>query len=190
MIFQYNLREKKNKDGYVYTEICREMYGLPVAVILAQKLIEKRLNKEGNKHSKVTPGVWTHEWLPVRFTLCVDDFFVKYVGKKYADHVIVVLSKRYKISSDWAGKCYLGLGLDWNDEKREMHLSILAYIIGALKCFNHENPQKPQDQPYIHVKPNYGAKAQYTKQDDTSALLIKEDKKFIQEVIGMFLYYT
>ena len=116
MIFQYNLREKKNKDGYVYTEICREMYGLPVAVILAQKLIEKRLNKEGNKHSKVTPGVWTHEWLPVRFTLCVDDFFVKYVGKKYADHVIVVLSKRYKISSDWAGKCYLGLGLDWNDE--------------------------------------------------------------------------
>jgi hypothetical protein len=31
---------------------------------------------------------------------------------------------------------------------------------------------------------------QYTEDTDTSALLPKEDKKFIQEVIGTFLYYV
>ena len=41
-----------------------------------------------------------------------------------------------------------------------------------------------------HVKPNYGAKAQYTKSRDTSPALPKEGKKFIQEVIGTFLYYA
>jgi hypothetical protein len=56
--------------------------------------------------------------------------------------------------------------------------------------FQHRVPSKPQHQPYTHTKPNYGAKAQYTEDTDTLALLPKEDKKFIQENIGTFLYYA
>jgi hypothetical protein len=37
---------------------------------------------------------------------------------------------------------------------------------------------------------HYGAMAQYIEDMDTLALLPKEDKKFIQEVIGTFLYYA
>jgi hypothetical protein len=48
----------------------------------------------------------------------------------------------------------------------------------------------PQHQPYPHVKPNYGAKAQCTESGDTLPALPKEGKKFIQEVIGTFLYYA
>ena len=34
VIFQYNLREKVTKDGYVYTEIWRGMYRIPAAGII------------------------------------------------------------------------------------------------------------------------------------------------------------
>jgi hypothetical protein len=54
----------------------------------------------------------------------------------------------------------------------------------------HRAPSKLQHQSYPHVKPNYGAKAQYTEDMGNSALLPKEDKKIIQEVISTFLYYA
>ena len=44
-IRHYKLAAKATKDGHVYTEIRRGMYGLPAAGILAQQLLEKRLNK-------------------------------------------------------------------------------------------------------------------------------------------------
>ena len=67
---------------------------------------------------------------------------------------------------------------------------MLIYVIDALNRFNHKKLRIPQDQPYPHVKLNYRAKDQYTEQDYASALLSKEDKKFIQKVTGTFLYYA
>ena len=37
-----------------------------------------------------------------------------------------VLKRNYKISADWKGQGYLGLDLDWDYEKREVHLSMLS----------------------------------------------------------------
>ena len=37
----------KVKNGYIYMEISRGMYGLPQSGILANKLLEKRLSKQG-----------------------------------------------------------------------------------------------------------------------------------------------
>ena len=82
------------------------MYGLPQAVLSEQELLEQRLQKQGYTQSKATPGFGTHAWRPIRFTLVVDDFGVKYVGKEHADHVVRVLKENYKISEDWGGKIY------------------------------------------------------------------------------------
>ena len=49
-------------------------------------------------------------------------------------------------------------------------------------------PTKQQDQPYPHVKPNYGAHTQYAQGEDVSPALDKAGKKFIQEVCGVFLF--
>ena len=81
VIRHYKLAKISTTDGHIYTEIHRGMYGIPAAGILAQQMLEKRLNMEGYSQSKLTPGFWTHNWRPVSFTLCVDDFGVKYVGK-------------------------------------------------------------------------------------------------------------
>ena len=90
---------------------------------------------------------------------CVDDFGVKYVGKHHAEHLMTVLIENYKISHYWRGKRYLGMDLNWDYGHRKVHLSILAYATDALTRFRHANPCKPQHQPYLHIKPNYGVKA-------------------------------
>ena len=47
IITEYNLMEKATKDGSVYIMVIRGMYGLPHAGLLANELLEKRLNKHG-----------------------------------------------------------------------------------------------------------------------------------------------
>ncbi len=68
---------------------------------------------------------------------------------------------------------------------------MLDYVSEALARFQHKPPRTPQHQrPYPHIKPTYGATAQYTKDINPTPLLDKEGKKNIQEVIGTFLCYV
>jgi hypothetical protein len=73
-ITMYNLADKATSDGYVYIKIQKGMYGLLQAGILAQELLKQRLNKHGYRQSPITPGLWRHNYWPISFTLCVDDF--------------------------------------------------------------------------------------------------------------------
>jgi hypothetical protein len=82
------------------------------------------------------------------------------------------------------------MNMDWDFAHHQVHVSMLDYVPKALTHFRNCKPCTPQHQPYPHVKPNYGARAQYTKSGDASPALPKEGKKFIQEVIGTFNYYA
>jgi hypothetical protein len=79
-------------NGFVYLEIRKGMYGLPQAGILANKLLVKRLAPFGYYPVTHIPGLWRHKHRPVLFSLVVDDFGVKYVGKEHAQHLIDTLS--------------------------------------------------------------------------------------------------
>ena len=104
------------KDGWVYVEVSKGMYGLPQAGILAQKLLEKRLNAAGYHQSQYTPGLWTHEWRSICFTLVVDDFGVKYVGEEHAQHLLDVVKQYYKVTDDLGkeiqGNKFIGITLE------------------------------------------------------------------------------
>ncbi len=63
------------------------------------------------------------------------------------------------------------------------------YVECALARFNHPAPDKPQHQLHQHSIPMYGATVQYAKSEDTAQRLSPAEKKYIQEVIGVFLYY-
>ena len=76
----YNLHNKV-KNGFVYMQIQRGLYGLPQSGILANKLLCERLKPNGYYKIPQTPGLWNHVTLPVLFTLVVDDFGLKYTGK-------------------------------------------------------------------------------------------------------------
>ena len=45
IIDQYGLKEKTTSEEYIYVEIRKGMYGLPQAGLLAQELLEQRLQK-------------------------------------------------------------------------------------------------------------------------------------------------
>ena len=106
------MEEKTTRDGYVYVEIKQGMYGLPQAGLIAQQLLEKQLNKKGYHQIDINPGLWKRTWRMVCFSLCVEDFGVKYVGKHHTENLMPVLRESYKISHDWKGKKYLGIDLD------------------------------------------------------------------------------
>jgi hypothetical protein len=90
------------------------MCGLPQAGIIAQQLLEERLEKDGYCQSKTTPGLWTHDTCPISFSLVVDDFGVKYVGEENAQHLLDTVQKYYKCSCDWKGGQYCGLTIKWD----------------------------------------------------------------------------
>merc|ERR1712197_139847 len=102
IIEQYDLR-RHEKGGFVYVEIRRCVYGLPQAGALANKLLKKRLAPEGDYEVPHTPWLFKHITRPVAFSLVVDDFGVKYVGKEHAEHLVQALRKHYPLSEDWGG---------------------------------------------------------------------------------------
>jgi hypothetical protein len=66
----------------------RAVLGLPQAGILANKVLQKQLASHGFYECINTPGQWKHEWHPITFTLVVDNFGIKYVGKEHAGHLV------------------------------------------------------------------------------------------------------
>ena len=160
------------------------------AGILDQKLLEKRLLEHGYSQSKAVPGLWTHSTRPITFTLVVDDFGVKYVGKENALHLLNILKQHYEISEDWSGEKYIGITFDWDYRNRKVHLTMPGYIQKALLRFGHERPRKVQNSPHPHIAPTYGAKAQYIEAEDIGTPLDKEGQKYIQAVTGTLLYYS
>ncbi|KAL7481030.1 hypothetical protein ACHAW6_006706, partial [Cyclotella cf. meneghiniana] len=112
VIKQYNLTDLANKDGMVFVEIRRGMYGLPQAGLLAQELLEQRLIKNGYFQSTRTPRLWTHKWLAVQFTLVVNDFGIKYMGEDNLQHLSSILREHYEISIDKTGSRYVGVHFD------------------------------------------------------------------------------
>ena len=118
------------------------MYGLPYASLISQELLEKILEEHGYNQSQMTPGLWSHKWRPIQFTLIVDDFGVKYIGDEYAEHLISVVKKHYELIHDLnkenQGTIYCGVTKDCDYDKREVHLSIPGYVTKALQIFKHE----------------------------------------------------
>ena len=68
-----------------------KQYGLPQSGRLANKQNTKFLEPERYYEVIHTPGLWRHKTPPIQFTLVVDNFGVKYVGKEHADHLLRIL---------------------------------------------------------------------------------------------------
>ena len=85
IIAQYNL---KDEGGWVYIKIRQGMPGLKQAGLIANDRLTRHLAKFGYTPSTKTPALWRHSPRNISFSLVVDDFGVKYVGKDNADHII------------------------------------------------------------------------------------------------------
>jgi hypothetical protein len=78
---------------------------------------------------------------------------------------------------------------EYEYDQRKVHLSMPGYISKALSRFAHEIPKKPQHQPHPHAEKTFGATVQYAKAPDNSQLLPPDGKTYIQQVLGVLMYY-
>jgi hypothetical protein len=86
---------------YNLIEIRKGMYSLKQAGLLSNQLLKTRLAPFGYYPARHTPGLWLHKTRPISFTLVVDDFAVKYVGKQHAEHLRNALLQTYELTTDW-----------------------------------------------------------------------------------------
>ena len=186
---QYNLDSKVTSDGYIYVKIKKGMYGLKQAAVLAYDQLVEHLAPFGYYPCPQTTGIWRHATRRTRFCLCVDDFGIKYFSKDDADHLLNALRCKYKISTDWKGKNYCGLTMDWNYAEGWVDISMPGYVRKALERLQHVAPKLPQYSPHRWTSPSYGSKIQLAP-IDTSPLLDAKGKKYVQSVTGTFGYYS
>lgn len=189
VVLQYNLRNQA-KNGFVYLEVRRCMYGLPQAGALANKLLRERLAPHGYYEATHTPGLWRHVSRPISFTLDVDDFGVKYVGKEHAQHLVDTLKETYMLADDWAGDLYCGITLDWDYGNKSLDISLPGYIKKVLQRFDHKPPAKPQHCPFRPHPKKYGKDSQDPLPSDETKLLDLKGVRKVQQVVGALLFYA
>jgi hypothetical protein len=188
IVQKYNLNAVA-VDGWVYIEIRKCMYGLKQSRLIANQLLQTRLAPFRFYPSRHTPGLWMHKTRPISFTLVVDDFVVKYVGKQHAEHLRNALLRTCELTTDWTATVYSGMTLKWDYKNRTCDISMPGYVSNVLGKFEHDAPKHPQHTPSRYVTPVYGAKTQYTTKYETPPLTAQQCLT-LQNVTGSVLYYA
>ena len=99
----------------------------------------------------------------------------------------MALEEHSKVTTDWTGKQHIGITLNWDYKKRQLHLFMPGYVKKALKQFQHVL-KKAQHAQYPSIPIKYSAKKQYATESSTAPPLDAKGKKFIQKVCGKFLF--
>jgi hypothetical protein len=185
IVQKYNLNALA-VDGWVYIEIRKGIYGLKQAGLLANQLLQTCLALSGYYPARHTPGLWLHKTRPISFTLVVDDFAVKYVGKQHAEHLRNALLQTYELTT---ATVYSSMTLKLDYGKRTCNISMPGYVSNVLSIFQHDAPKHPQHTPFRYATRVYGAKTQYATKDETPPLAAQQCLT-IQKVTGSVLYYA
>ena len=93
----------------------------------------------------------------MQFTLVIDDFQIKCVGKEHAMHLKKTIEEHYTITTEWEGRRYIGITLDRDYKRRQVHLSMSNYVAKLLRQFKHELKGR-QYAPSPSAPIKYGAK--------------------------------
>jgi hypothetical protein len=169
IVQKYNLNALA-VDGWVYIEIRKGMYGLKQAGLTANQVLQTHLAPFGYYTARHTPGLWLHKTRPISFTLVVEDFAIKCMGKQHAEHLRNALLQTYELTTDWTATVYSGINLKWDYKNRACDISMPGYVSNVLSKFRHDSPKHPQHTPSKYVTPVSGANTQYATKDETPPL--------------------
>ena len=164
------------------------MPGLKQASRIANDQLKYHLAHFGFAPVPRTPSLWKHATKPIIFSLVVDNFGVKYIGKENSNHLIQSLQKIYTISINWTGSLFCGLTIDWDYVARTCHISMPKYLQTSLLKLKYLSPKRPQHAPHPWAKPTYGAQVQYAHDGDYSPLLPAKTINLVQHIVGTLLF--
>jgi hypothetical protein len=143
IVQKYNLKALA-VNGWVYIEIRKGMYGLKQEGLLANQLLQTRLAQFGYNPARHTPELWLHKTWPISFTLVLDYFTVKYMGKQYAEHLRNALLQAYELTTDWTVTVYSGMTLKVDYKNRTCDISMPGYVTNVLSKLQHDTPKHTQ----------------------------------------------
>jgi hypothetical protein len=189
IINQYALHNKAHKS-LVLVEICKGMYGLPQAGILAFNQLKTHLATHNYAPCTHTSGLWTHSTRNITFTLVVDDFGIKYTNHDDTIHPLTTLEELYTVTTDWTGYLYLTMILSWDYIHSTVDISMPGYVTKALERLQHTPTHCDEHPPHAWTKPIYGTHPQLTSPVDDRALLPPSALTRIQEITVTLLFYA
>lgn len=79
--------------------------------------------------------MWRHELQPIKFTLVLDNFGVKYISEENKQHLIDALQSTYHIDINDSRDKYCSLNLIWDFFKQCVHVLMPGYVKQALVWF-------------------------------------------------------
>ena len=102
----------------------------------------------------------------------------------------IIPRKKYKVTTDWEGKLYIGIALKWDYEKGTVQNSMPGYVRAALHYLQHEKTKRPQESPYYWKQPVYEKNNHMLSEKSPAEELDKNNQKRLQKIVGKFLYYA
>ena len=81
----------------------RAIYVLIQSGYLSNQDLIKSLALFGYYPSKITPGLLHHKIIPIKFSVVVDYFKVKYVSKEDSQNLSDSIKANYSVKADWTG---------------------------------------------------------------------------------------
>ena len=136
--------------------------------------------------------MWKHKTRPTIFCLCIDDFGIKYFKDEDLHHLKETVEQGYTVKIDHTGKNFLGFTLKWNYLEGYVDISMSNYVNHTLQRLQHTPKVFPKYSPHEYIQTRWTRKndCQYSQQPDSSPLLSEKQTKYIQQVVGTFLYYA
>ena len=188
----HSLEQYIDRDEILF-QVDGSMYGHPVAGRVCYQDLVKHLAAHEYIQDNIVPCLFRHASNGIQFTLIVDDLGIKHIdGNGALEHLKETLELKWPAKLDRSGSKYVGLRLDWHYTATVPHLYIdmPTTVPDAIERFCPNAPPRKQKSPIKYIPPTYGAQSDLGATIDTSAPVPAADKLFIQQVAGVFLYYS
>jgi hypothetical protein len=127
IVQKYNLNASA-VSSWVYIEIRKGMYRLKEVRLLANQVLQTCVSSLWYYPERHTLALWLDKTHPISFTLAMDDFLVKYVDRRHAEHVQKALSQTYKLATYWTATLYSSITLKWDYKNRTCSISMPGYV--------------------------------------------------------------
>ena len=120
----------------------------------------------------------------------MDDFGVKHFSGYDVNHLLNSLKQHHTISTDWEGRNYFILKIDWNYIKEYVDVPMTDYARKALDRLQHIKPKRPQYDLHCWSVPANGKRLQMAADLDNSNLIVRWTTKIIHSMVSTMLFYT
>jgi hypothetical protein len=185
------INSSSNGD-YILFQVDGSMYGHPVSGRIANRDLVQHLKEHGYNQDPNVPCLFEHATNKTTFTLIVDDFGVKYTGIENFNHLVSILKLRWPVKTDLTGRKFIGMRLDWyyDAELPHVYLDMPTTVPDAIAKFYPNGTCKGASTPSTYVAPFKKGPPDLGAIVDTSKPVSPEAKLFIQQVVGVFLFYA